>query len=146
METGHAVVKALHIIAFTAWMAGMFYLPRLYAYHAEAGLGSPQAATFERMEERLLRIIMNPALIATWALGLTLVFAYGAVNLRADGWFHVKVLLVLLMTGFHGMLAKWRKDFTRGGPVRSSRFYRLVNEVPTLLLIGIVLLAVVRPF
>jgi putative membrane protein len=137
-------IKAFHIIAMVAWMAGMFYLPRLYVYHAGVAPGSEASETFKVMEDRLLRIIMNPAMILTWALGLTLMF--GFIDWRASGWLHAKLLFVILLSGFHGALSKWRKDFAADANSRSARFYRIANEVPTLLLIVIVILAVAKPF
>lgn len=138
-------LKAVHLIAAFAWMAGMFYLPRLYVYHAEAGPNTPQAKTFKIMERKLLRVIMNPAMIVTVAVGLWLVFGADAVDWKA-GWLHVKIALVALLVVFHGFLAKWRKDFEADRIPHSSRFFRIVNEAPTVLLIGIVVMVVVRPF
>lgn len=138
-------LKAVHLIAAFAWMAGMFYLPRLYVYHAEAGPNTPQAKTFKIMERKLLRVIMNPAMIVTIAMGLWLVFGADAVDWKA-GWLHVKIALVALLVVFHGFLAKWRKDFEADRIPHSSRFFRIVNEAPTVLLIGIVVMVVVRPF
>ena len=136
-------IKAFHIAAMTAWMAGMFYLPRLYVYHAEAE--DPLVrATFKIMERRLLRLIINPAMILTFILGITLIIL-NPVWLE-QGWMHAKILLVLILTGYHGYLARLRKVFERDANTRSSRFYRWLNEVPTLLLIGIVILVVVKPF
>jgi putative membrane protein len=137
-------IKALHIIAIIVWMAGLFYLPRLYVYHVDAAPGSEMSETFKVMEQRLLRIIMNPALIASWVLGLILMFGY--VDLATAGWLHAKLLLVVVMSGFHGYLAKCRKDFAADRNSRSARHYRLINEIPTLLLIFIVFLAVLKPF
>lgn len=137
-------LKALHVIAIIVWMAGLFYLPRLYVYHVDAAPGSEMSETFKVMEQRLLRIIMNPALIASWVLGLILMFGY--VDLATAGWLHAKLLLVVVMSGFHGYLAKCRKDFAADRNSHSSRYYRLINEIPTLLLIFIVFLAVVKPF
>jgi putative membrane protein len=137
-------IKAFHIIAMVAWMAGMFYLPRLYVYHAGVAPGSEASETFKVMEARLLRIIMNPAMILTWALGLILMF--GFIDWRASGWLHAKLLFVILLSGFHGALSKWRKDFATDTNSRSPRFYRIANEVPTLLLIIIIILAVAKPF
>jgi putative membrane protein len=137
-------IKAFHIISMVAWMAGMFYLPRLYVYHAEAVPGSQMSETFKVMEQRLLRQIINPAMIATWVFGLILMF--GFIDWRTAPWLHAKFVLVVLMSGFHGMLSKWRKDFAADANSRSARFYRIANEVPTLLLIFIVILAVAKPF
>jgi putative membrane protein len=137
-------IKAFHIMAMVAWMAAMFYLPRLYVYHAGVAPGSEASETFKVMERRLLKAIMTPAMIATWVLGLTLMF--GFIDWRASGWLHAKLLFVILLSGFHGALSKWRKDFAADANSRSPRFYRIANEVPTLLLIIIVVLAVVKPF
>jgi putative membrane protein len=137
-------LQALHIIAVIAWMAGMFYLPRLFVYHAMATPGSEAVATFKVMEEKLLRIIMNPAMIASWVFGLLMLWANP--GLLSQGWFHGKLLLVVLMTGVHGMYAAWRRQFAADANTRGHRFYRVANEVPTVLMIGAVVLAVVKPF
>jgi putative membrane protein len=126
-------------------MAGMFYLPRLYVNHAEVGPHTPQAETFKGMERLLLGVIMNPAMIVTVALGLWLAFGADAVDPRA-GWLHAKIGLVVLMLAVHFMLIKWRRDFEADRVPHSAKFFRIVNEVPTLLLFGIVILVVVRPF
>jgi len=135
--------KAFHIIAVTAWMAGMLYLPRLFVYHCDAEPGSKQSETFKMMERRLLRLIINPAMIATWILGLWLVWITGA---HRDGWFQAKFVLVLAMSALHGFYVCWMKDFAADQNRRPAKFYRLANEIPTILLIGIVILAVVKPF
>jgi protoporphyrinogen IX oxidase len=142
----YSIVKALHIIAVISWMAGMLYLPRLYVYHAGAKTGSELSQTLKVMEERLLRVIIAPAMGATWILGLLLVFAFNVVDIRTDGWLHAKLLLVLIMSGFHGALSRWRKDFAADRNTRSVRFYRIANEVPTVLMIVIVILVVTKPF
>ena len=139
-----AYIKAFHIIAVISWMAGLLYLPRLFVYHAESAKGSAQSKTFKIMERRLLKYITTPAMLASWALGLYL--AYSVVNWSADGWFYLKLVLVLLLSGYHGALAKWTKEFAEDRNTHSPRFYRVANEIPTLLMIGIVILAVVRPF
>ncbi len=146
MNSMYQYLKAIHLIAAFAWMAGMFYLPRLYVYHADAGTHTPQAATFKVMERRLLKVIMNPAMIVTIALGLWLAFGAEGVDWKTAGWLHVKIVLVLSMATLHMFLAKWRRDFEADRIPHSSRFFRIVNEVPTALLIGIVILAVVKPF
>lgn len=133
-----------HIVAWVAWMAGMFYLPRLFVYHAEAGPGTPQGDTFKVMERRLLKAIMNPAMIAVWVTGLWLGIASGYI--KTAGWLHAKLVLVLLMSGLHGFLAATTRRFAADGNTRSPKFYRMINEVPTVLLVGIVILAVVKPF
>ena len=138
--------KSLHVISVIAWMAGLFYLPRLFVYHAERiETGSETDAMFQTMEYRLLRAIMNPAMIATWVFGLALVFTPGVVY-WGDVWPWMKAAAVLIMTWFHHWLALRRKEFTRGENTRSGRSYRIMNEVPTLLLIIIVVSVVARPF
>ena len=136
-------IKAFHVIAVTAWMAGMLYLPRLFVYHCEVAKGSAESERFKIMEQRLLRVIINPAMIAVWILGLALAFESGAYT---QGWLQAKFLLVLVMSGLHGMFARWVKEFGRDANQRPQRFYRMVNEVPTLLMVAIVILAVVKPF
>ena len=137
-------IKAFHVIAIIAWMAGLLYLPRLFVYHADSDKGSEQSETFKVMEKRLLRYITTPAMIASWILGLYLAFT--VIDWKADGWFHAKFGLVLLLSAFHGALAKWTKDFAADRNTHDARFYRMMNEVPTLLMIGIVILVIVRPF
>jgi putative membrane protein len=136
-------IKALHLIAVIAWMAGMLYLPRLYVYHCAAEPGSKQSETFKTMERRLLRAIVNPAMIASWLFGLWLAFLADAWG---EGWFHGKLALLVGMQLIHAALARWRRHFANDANRHSARFYRIVNEIPTLLLIGIVILAVVKPF
>ena len=133
----------MHILAVISWMVGMLYLPRLFVYHAEAGPGSPLAATFAIMERRLQKAIMLPALIVTWVTGLWLAYWHGFF---LSGWLHGKLLLVLLLTGVHGFLASERKKLAAGTSTHDSKFFRIINEVPTVLLIGIVILVVVKPF
>jgi putative membrane protein len=134
---------AFHIIAVIAWMAGMLYLPRLFVYHCEADPGSRQSETFKVMERRLLNAIINPAMIATWLLGLWLAWSGGWL---AAPWLHVKVVLVLAMSGVHGMLSRYVKDFAADKNRKSQKFYRIINEVPTVLMILIVLVVVLKPF
>lgn len=140
----YLVLKALHVIALIAWMAGMLYLPRLFVYHVGAEKGSTQSETFKVMERRLLRAIINPAMIATFLFGGLMIAANPAI--MQGGWIHVKLSLVLLMLVCHVLFARWRKQFMRDENTHSARFYRVWNEVPTLLMIVIVLLAVVKPF
>jgi putative membrane protein len=137
--------KALHIISMVAWMAGMFYLPRLYVYHCETRPGSAESERFKVMERRLLKQIINPAMIATWAFGILLVLTPGLLDWSA-GWWHVKLASVIALTVLHGMYARWRKDFLHDRNRHSARFYRIANEIPTLLLALIVIMVVVRPF
>jgi protoporphyrinogen IX oxidase len=136
-------LKAFHVIAVIAWMAGMLYLPRLFVYHCTAERGSTQSETFKVMEQRLLRMIINPAMVATWVLGIWL--AFDGVWYRS-AWLQAKVALVLVMSALHGMFTRWVRDFAADRNSRSQRFYRIINEVPTLLMIAIVILAVVKPF
>ncbi|AWN40985.1 protoporphyrinogen oxidase HemJ [Methylobacterium durans] len=139
----YAWIKAGHVIALIAWMAAMLYLPRLFVYHAALPPGSgAQSETFKVMERRLLKAIMTPAMIATWIFGLSLAWMSG---LYAAGWLQAKFLLVLAMSGMHGWFARMVKDFAADRNRRDHRFYRIVNEVPTLLMIAIVILAVVKP-
>lgn len=140
----YAWIKALHIISVMAWMAGMLYLPRLYVYHCEAESGSRQSETFKVMERRLLRAIINPAMIAAFLFGILMILANQ--DLLGDSWVHVKLVLVIALAAFHGYLARWRKDFAADRNRRSARFFRIMNEVPTLFMIAIVILAVVKPF
>jgi putative membrane protein len=136
-------LEAVHVIAVIAWMAGMLYLPRLFVYHCEAEPGSRQSETFKVMERRLLTIIVNPAMVAVWALGLWLAWDGGWLR---SGWFHAKFILVLAMSALHGFFVRWVKDFAADRNTRPQRFYRLINEVPTVLMIAIVILAIVKPF
>lgn len=139
-------LKAAHIVSFTAWMAGLFYLPRLFVYHADAEVGSELDKTFQTMERRLLRAIMNPAMIATFGFGILLILETGYGAPGTGGWIHSKIGLVLVLAGFHGACASWRKKFTRGENTNTAGFYRWVNEIPTVLLLLIVWLAVLKPF
>ena len=136
-------IKAFHIMAVIAWMAALLYLPRLFVYHTETIPGSAESERFNIMERRLLRGIMTPAMLAAWILGLTLIFTgpYGTA-----GWLHAKLAFVLGLSGMHGIFAKFTKDFASDANKHSQRFYRLLNEVPALLMVAIVILAVVKPF
>jgi putative membrane protein len=136
-------IKALHVIAVISWMAGMLYLPRLFVYHCEADAGSKQSETFKVMERRLLKAIINPAMVLTWLAGLYLAWAG---HWLSAGWFHGKLLLVLILSGIHGLFSRWVKDFANDRNRRSQKFYRIFNEVPTILMIGIVVLVIVKPF
>lgn len=136
-------LKAFHILAVISWMAGMLYLPRLMVYHAEAQKGSIQSETFKLMERRLLKGIMTPAMIVSWVLGLYL--AWAAFGFKG-GWLHGKILLVLVLSGIHGYLAGRVRAFAEDRNDKSGRFYRILNEVPAVLLVGIVILVVVKPF
>lgn len=136
-------LKAFHVIAIIAWMAGMLYLPRLFVYHCEAEPGSRQAETFKVMERRLLHAIITPAMVASWVLGLWLAWVGG---FYAAGWLQAKVLLVLALSAVHGFFVRCVREFAMDRNRRSQRFYRVINEVPTVLMVGIVVLAVVKPF
>jgi len=141
----YPLIKAFHIISVVAWMAGLLYLPRLFVYHADAPPGSPMAGTFEVMERRLLRGIMNPAMIAVYLFGIALAATPGIVDWH-QGWIYAKLALVAALTAFHHLLALWRKDLAAGRNRRPARFYRMVNELPMLALIAVVILVVLKPF
>nr|CAD6601707.1 protoporphyrinogen oxidase HemJ [Rhizobium sp. TCK] len=136
-------MKALHIIAVISWMAGLFYLPRLFIYHTDAEVGSAQSETFKVMERRLLKVIMNPAMMITWLLGLYLAWESFAFQ---GGWLHAKIALVVLLTVVHVMFSRAVRAFAADGPRRTPRYWRMMNEAPTVLMIAIVILVVVKPF
>jgi putative membrane protein len=137
-------IKALHVISIIAWMAGLLYLPRLFVYHCDVAVGSDASETFKVMERRLLRAIMNPAMIAAWIFGITLlVLNPGWFEM---GWIHAKLAFVVGLTGVHMMMARWRRAFAEDRNQRPQRFFRIMNEVPTLLMIGVVIFVVVKPF
>ena len=136
-------LKAFHVIAVIAWMAGMLYLPRLFVYHSDAPKDSIQSETFKIMERRLLKAIINPAMAVTWVLGLYLVWDGGWYT---SGWMHAKFALVLIMSGLHGVYVRRLKEFAADENRRPAKYYRILNEVPTLLMIGIVILVIVKPF
>ena len=136
--------KAFHVIAVIAWMAGMFYLPRLYVYHTRTKVGSEMDKTFRVMEYRLLKFIMNPAMIATYLFGFIVAYIYGFKALGI--WFHIKFAMVLAITVMHGFLARWRKDFVNGKNTRSENFYRITNEVPAIAMMIAVIMVIVKPF
>ena len=138
-------VKALHVVSMVAWMAGLFYLPRLFVYHCEVPRGSAESERFKVMERRLLKQITTPAIIATVLFGVLLVLTPGVIDWSA-GWWHAKLLGVLALGAFHGKLSRWRRDFLEDRNVRPARYYRIANEVPTLLLLIIVVMVIVRPF
>ena len=137
-------IKSLHVLAVISWMAGMLYLPRLFVYHVDAPKGSQQSETFKVMERRLLRGIINPAMIVAWLSGLWL--AYDVFQFKG-GWLHAKLFIVFLfMSGFHGMCARWRKDFEADRNVKTATYYRVMNEVPTVIMVIVVILVIVKPF
>ncbi len=138
-------VKAVHVIAVIAWVAGLLYLPRLFVYHAGAEIGSVQSDTFKVMERRLLRAIMIPAMAIAWVFGLVLLVTPGVADF-SRGWVYAKLSLVVLLTTMHALMARWRQDFEADVNHRPARFYRIANEVPTVLMIAIVILVIVKPF
>jgi len=143
VEGAYLWVKALHVIAVISWMAGMLYLPRLFVYHCEAPVGSQQSETFKVMERRLLRAIINPAMIVATLSGLWM--AWYIFQFKG-GWLHIKLALTLgLLGGFHAMLSRWRRAFAEDRNVHSGKFYRVMNEVPTLIMIAVVILVIVKP-
>ena len=144
--TAYLWIKALHVIGMVAWMAGLLYLPRLFVYHAGVTPGSEASETFKVMERRLLSAIMNPAMILTFVFGGLLVAALGADEAFAMTWLDLKLVLVLGLAGMHGLMSRWRQDFAQDRNRRPASYFRVMNEVPTVLLIAIVILAVLRPF
>ncbi len=138
-------LRALHIIAVISWMAGMLYLPRLFVYHVDAEKGSDTSETFKVMERRLLKYIMTPAMIAAWILGLSMIIANPSI-MSGQGWMHAKLLFVVLMSGAHGILAANVRRFANDQNTKSAKYFRILNEAPTVLMIAIVILAVVQPF
>jgi putative membrane protein len=143
MQSWLVWVKALHVIAVIAWMAGLLYLPRLFVYHADSPAGSKQSETFKVMERRLLKAIMNPSLIAVWITGAVIAWGFGYFS---AGWLQAKLALVLALSAFHGYLARRVKVFAADANRRSAAFYRVLNEAPTALMAAIVILVVVKPF
>jgi len=139
----YAWIKALHVIAVISWMAGMFYLPRLFVYHCDAEPGSKQSETFKVMEQKLLRIIINPAMLATWIFGLWLAWkGFGF----SGGWLHAKIALVLLLSGAHGYFSASVRRFANDQNIMPAKHWRMVNEIPTVLMMLIVILVIVKPF
>ena len=136
-------LKALHIIAVIAWMAGMLYLPRLFVYHVDAPIGSPMSQTFKVMERRLLKVIINPAMIAVFLTGLIMAYITGYWE---SAWLHIKFALVLCLAGLHGYFARCVRAFAKDSNLRPAKFFRILNEVPTVLMVLIVFLVVLKPF
>ncbi|MET0193524.1 MAG: protoporphyrinogen oxidase HemJ [Hyphomicrobiaceae bacterium] len=136
-------LKALHIVAVISWMAGLLYLPRLFVYHCEAEPGSKQSETFKVMEQRLFRLIMNPAMLVVWVTGPLLAWQMGVMH---DRWLAAKFVFVILMSGFHHALGRWRTAFAEDRNPHPAKYFRIANEVPTLLMVAIVVLVVVKPF
>lgn len=143
MDT-YGILKALHVISIIAWIAGLLYLPRLFVYHANVAVGSEMSETFKIMERRLLRAIMNPAMIASWIFGLWIIWLNP--DWMSQGWLHAKLALVIVMTISHMAMARWRREFAEDRNTRSHKFYRVANEVPTLLMLVIVFLVILKPF
>lgn len=138
----HHWLEALHVISIIAWMAGILYLPRFYVYHTEVSHGSETDKLLQKMERRLLRVIINPAMVLTFVSGITLAVTG---HYYLDGWFHIKMLFVLIMLTIHGLLAKYRKDFINNKNIHSAKFYRIINESITVLMALIVIMAIVKP-
>jgi len=136
-------LKAFHVMAVISWMAGMLYLPRLFVYHCGAEIGSRQSETFKVMERRLLRGIINPAMVVSWTLGLWMVYDGAWIW---EHWLQCKLLLVAVLSGLHGMLARWTRDFAADQNRHTERFYRITNEVPAVLMVGIIIMVVIKPF
>lgn len=137
------LLKTVHIIAVISWMAGLLYLPRLFVYHSQIAVKSSNDELFQNMERKLLRFIMNPAMIVVFISGISLIYFIG---FKEQGWLHAKISLVVLLAGFHGFLAKCRKNFANGINKKSEKFYRIINEIPTILMILIVALVIFKPF
>ncbi len=143
--TTYLWIKAFHIIAVIAWMAGMLYLPRLFVYHCDAEPGSKQSEDFKVMECKLLWGIINPSMILVFILG-GILLANLETDAWSEGWLHAKLTFVVILAGYHGAMSRWRKDFEADRNQRSAKFYRWMNEVPAVLMLGIVIFVVVRPF
>jgi len=143
---GYLWLKALHVIAVIAWMAGLLYLPRLFVYHADTQAGSETSETFKVMERRLLKAIMTPAMGVTWLLGLAMVFFHGIGFGDGSFWLHIKLVLVFILSGFHGFLAKEVRIFAADQNERPARFFRIINEIPTVIMIAVVILVIGKPF
>lgn len=142
----YETIKAIHVIAVISWMAGLLYLPRLFVNHAMNMDNADIRALLEPMERKLLKLIMNPAMIVTWICGVLLIFTPAVIDFKVDIWFHIKFLAVILMTICHIYLGKERKKFISGKNIKTHKFYRLINEIPTVLMIIIVVMVIVKPF
>ena len=144
LQNSYSWLLSFHIISVISWMAGMFYLPRLFVYHTRLEAGSQASEMFKEMERKLMRIIINPAMTASWIFGLAL--SIGQDSWHAGGWFYIKFAAVTLMSAFHGYLSMWRKAFERDENIHSEKYFRMMNEVPTILMIIIVFMVFLRPF
>jgi putative membrane protein len=145
LTTLYPWIKSFHVISVIAWMSGLLYLPRLFVYHCDTIPGSTDSERFKVMEYRLFKQITNPAMMATWTFGILLVLTPGVIDWSA-GWWYVKLTCVVLMSGFHDAVSKWRREFMEDRNTRSRKFYRIANEVPAILLIVIVIMVIARPF
>jgi putative membrane protein len=141
----YLVVKSLHIISVIAWSAALLYLPRLFVYHSNLQKGSEASELLKVMEYRLGRYIMSPAMIASWVFGLLLIFYFDVIDFSEDFWFHSKFLLVVILSGYHGLLIGFMKKFQQDMNIKSHRFFRIINEIPTVLIILIVFLVILKP-
>ena len=146
LAEGYLWFKAIHIVAVISWMVGLLYLPRLFVYHCATEDGSAQSETFKVMERRLHNAIMTPAMLVAWVFGILLILTPGVIDWQMQFWIYVKLFLVILLSGFHGFLGGQVKLFAKDENMRSAGFFRMINEVPTLVMIFIVILAVVKPF
>ena len=144
-DVSYLTVKSLHIIAVIAWSAALLYLPRLFVYHSNLKAGSEASELLKIMEYRLAKYIMTPAMIVTWILALLLIFYYDVIDFKTDFWFHWKLLLVIILSGYHGFLIGNMKKFQNDKNVKSHKYFRVINEIPTLLIIVIVFLVILRP-
>jgi putative membrane protein len=141
----YSITLALHVVSIIAWMAGSLYLPRLFVYHASAPKGSEMSETFKVMERRLLKGIMTPAMIASWVFGLTLAFHFKIVDF-SQGWMWLKAAFVLALSGYHGLMTRHQKAFAADANDKPARYFRIINEVPTVFMIIIVFAVIVKPF
>ncbi|MBU92579.1 MAG: TIGR00701 family protein [Rhodobiaceae bacterium] len=141
----YLIVKSLHIISVIAWSAALLYLPRLFVYHSDLQKGSEASELLKVMEYRLGRYIMTPAMIASWVFGLLLIFYFDVIDFSQDFWFHLKFLLVVILSGYHGLLIGYMKKFQHDMNIKTNRFFRVINEIPTILIILIVFLVILRP-